>query len=75
VSLTPENVAAEHITAEESTEEGRLCSKEEAGVKVVKKKRVELRTLSLVEADIAKSGATSREYLGADGNSRSGRGC
>ena len=55
VSLTPENVAADITTAEESTKKAALVPKKKPGVKVVKKKRVEGRTADLVEADIAKA--------------------
>ena len=74
VSLTLENVAAETFTAEVPPKKVVVAPQKKAGVKVVKKKRVELRTAEIVEADIA-SGATSRQNLGADGNSRSCAGC
>jgi ATP-binding cassette subfamily F protein 3 len=55
VSLTPENVAAETFTAEVPPKKVVVAPQKKAGVKVVKKKRVELRTADMVEADIAKA--------------------
>jgi ATP-binding cassette subfamily F protein 3 len=55
VSLTPENVAAETIAAENPPKKVIVDPQRKPGVKVVKKKRVELRTTEMVEADIAKA--------------------
>ena len=55
VSLTPENVAAETIAAENPPKKVIVDPQKKPGVKVVKKKRVELRTAEMVEADIAKA--------------------
>jgi ATP-binding cassette, subfamily F, member 3 len=54
VSLTTENVIAETITVEDPPKKVIVGSQKKPGVKVVKKKRVELRTAEMVESDIAK---------------------
>ena len=54
VSLTPENDAAETIVAENPPKKVIVDPQKKPGVKVVKKKRVELRTAEMVESDIAK---------------------
>ena len=56
MSLTPENVAAE--TAADRPKKVIVDPQKKPGVKVVKKKRVELRTAEMVEADIAKAERT-----------------
>jgi ATP-binding cassette subfamily F protein 3 len=55
VSLTPENVAPETIAAENPPKKVIVDPQKKPGVKVVKKKRVELRSAEMVEADIAKA--------------------
>jgi ATP-binding cassette subfamily F protein 3 len=57
VSLTPENARAEAInsTSEEPPKKTVMPSQKKQGVKVVKKKRVEIRTADMIEADIAKA--------------------
>ncbi len=55
MSLTPENVAAETIAAENPPKKVIVDPQKKPGVKVVKKKRVELRSAEMVEADIAKA--------------------
>jgi ATP-binding cassette subfamily F protein 3 len=57
VSLAPENITAEAInsTPEEPPKKTVVPSQKKQGVKVVKKKRAELRTADMIEADIAKA--------------------